>query len=402
MRRRRPKTIASRRRRNPETARIDSREVDGLRQWVKRTFAPKDRYASAERAIAHLRHLRDVDLNRLWEHLFYAKGLLPRREGQGGSVFERLRLKIEADMGDARNVLENAIESARFQVDSVTPGTRTYEYRPDVREYYEKAPGGADEALRRVVSGDAGDAINKVEALLSGKMLRSISTFLSKHMPSQPYEPDAILLEYNLGRAKLVYKALAEWEMIELGINPPTKLRWKANRDPRGLDDYIPHFRRAKALLEKRGFGDVWYGPMFVSCARCGGSNRLGANWGVGAHYTIGKDTITVFDDPNDGIAQLLIHELGHRYYFKFMSRADRARFNSYFGDVRAVSDYGGTDPWEDFAEVFAHFVTGRDMTRSQIERFKAFLAGKERRQLNPARPSRRKLTSRPRKRTRP
>ena len=60
----------------------------------------------------------------------------------------------------------------------------------------------------------------------------------------------------------------------------------------------------AKALLEKRGFGDVWYGPMFVSCARCGGSNRLGANWGVGAHYTIGKDS-EVIDLVLDRIRKL-------------------------------------------------------------------------------------------------
>jgi len=405
--RRRPKTARPRRRRNPETARVDPSEVNGLRLWIKRTFVPKDHYASASKAIGHLRHLRDVDLNRLWEHLFYAKGLLPRREGQGNSVFERLRLKIEADLNDARNVLENAIASARFPIDAITPGTRDYEYRPDVREHYEKAPGGAAEAVRRVASAEADEAIAKTEAILSGKMLRSISAFLSKHTPSHPYEPDAILLEYDLGRAKLIYTALAEWEMIEMGINPPPKMRWKANRDPRGLDEYIPHFRRAKALLERHGFGDVWYGPMFVSCVKCGGSNRLGANWGVGAHYTIAKDTISVFNDPSDGITQLLIHELGHRYYFKFMSRADRARFDSYFGDVRAVSDYGSTDPWEDFAEVFAHYVTGRDITRAQADRFKAFLAKKDRRRLNPSRPTRRvvprrKVARRPRKRTRP
>lgn len=359
--------------------------VDGLRLWVKRTFVPKPHYASASKAVDHLRHLRDVDLNRLWEHLFYANGLLPRREGQGGSVFERLRLKIESDMTDARNVLENAVAHARFPIDAITPGTRDYEYRPDVREHYEKASGGAVEAVRRVASAEASEAIAKAEAILSGKMLRSISLFLSKHTPSHPYEPDKVLLEYNLGRAKLVYKSLAEWETSAMNI------RRDSNRDPRGLDEYIQYFRRAKALLERRGLGDVWYGPMFVSCVKCGGSNRLGANWGVGAHYTIDKDTLTVFNDPDDGITQLLIHELGHRYYFKFMSRADRARFNSYFGDVRAVSDYGGTDPWEDFAEVFSHYVMGHDLSRDQVERFRAFLAKKDRRRIhNPSRPQRR------------
>jgi len=34
---------------------------------------------------------------------------------------------------------------------------------------------------------------------------------------------------------------------------------------------------------------------------------------------------------------------------------------------------------YEDLAEVFAHHVLGRDLTRDQLERFKAFLAGKDR-----------------------
>jgi hypothetical protein len=361
--------------------------VNGLRLWVKRTFAPKD-YSSAKQAVDHLRRLKDVELNRLWEHLFYANGLLPRRSGRSGSVFEKLRLKIDADMIAARGVLDGAIDNARFQIDATVPGTREYEWRPDVREHYASAPGGTDEALRRVVAGDAKDAIAKTEAILSGKMLRSISLFLSKHTPSYPYEPDAVLLEYDIGRAKLVYKALSTDELNRVGISRHDK---DGNRDARGLGEYIPHFRRAKSLLERHGFGDLWYGPMFVSCVKCGGINRLGANWRTDAHYVIAKDTITVFSDPVDGITELLIHELGHRYYFKRMSRADRARFDSYFGDVRAVSDYGSTDPWEDFAEVFSHYVTGRDITRDQAERFRAFLAKKDRKRLrNPERPRRR------------
>lgn len=51
----------TRRVRNPETARIDPAMVDGLRLWVKRTFVPKPHYASASKAVDHLRHLRDVE-----------------------------------------------------------------------------------------------------------------------------------------------------------------------------------------------------------------------------------------------------------------------------------------------------------------------------------------------------
>lgn len=42
--------------------------------------------------------------------------------------------------------------------------------------------------------------------------------------------------------------------------------------------------------------------------------------------------------------------------------------------DVEPVSDYGKNDASEAFAEVFAHYVVGRDMDRRQLESFKAVL----------------------------
>ena len=48
--------------------------------------------------------------------------------------------------------------------------------------------------------------------------------------------------------------------------------------------------------------------------------------------------------------------------------------YNSNENEVVPVSDYGKSNPDEAFAEVFAHYVMGKDMTRDQSESFKAVL----------------------------
>mgnify|MGYP000558692605 CR=1 FL=1 len=71
------------------------------------------------------------------------------------------------------------------------------------------------------------------------------------------------------------------------------------------------------------------------------------------------------------GLFKLIAHELGHRYYFRFMSQADRARFGILFGDVPAVSEYGGLNAEEDFAEALSAFALGVPAeTDGQQERY--------------------------------
>ncbi len=358
-----------------ETTKIDPAWVKGIRAWVKKTFAPKPRYASLADLIAHFKTLRDKDLNRFWEYLFYTKGLLPRG-GDYDSIIERIRVKLAEELKAAREVLDDELSRVEHTRDAMTPGTSTYRMDqmrgPDwsVLGFYQQVnpddPFGAalkgyEESIR--------EKLTKVEDILSGKLLRAITAFLGKYSGGIPFEADEILLEYDIGKVKLIYDGEPDRHLI----NRPDP------GDPRGLSDYIPYFKKAKALLDQKGFGDLWYGPIFIGCPKCGGENPLGKHFGVGAHYMIGPDHVVVYLEPKPFMVELLIHELGHRYYFKFMDAGDRARFDSFYKEVAAVSEYGGTTTEEDFAEVFAHFVLGRDMTRDQIERFKAFLAKKDR-----------------------
>ena len=358
-----------------EVTKIDPALVKGLRAWVKKTFSPKPQYASLQDLVAHFKTLRDKDLNRFWEYLFFTKGLLPLGKDYD-SIIERLRVKVREELEIARNLLDEDLSKFQHALDAMTPGTHTYGMdQRQVQEwtvlwfYQQINPDDPFDAALKGYEEQAKDTLAKVEDTLSGKLLRAITALLTKYADNQPFETEEILLEYNIGKVKLVY----DGEPSRSLITRPDPA------NPRDLSKYIPYFKKAKALLDQKGLGDLWYGPIFVGCPECGGDNSLGKHFGVGAHYLLSKDRIVVFTSPKPFLVELLIHELGHRYYYRFMDSGDRARFDSYFGEVAAVSDYGATISSEDFAEVFAHFVLGQDMTRDQIERFKAFLAKKDR-----------------------
>lgn len=354
---------------------IDPSWVRGIRLWVKKVFVPKPRYETLEGILAHLKILRDKELNKFWEHLFYTKGLLPRGEGYDG-ILEDLRTKLQVELKSAREVLNETIYHVEDTLESMTPGTYRYQMdqkqdpqltvlgfyqRVDPKDPFGAAVKGYEDLLK--------ERLGKVEDILSGKLLRAITAFLSKHADGIPFENEEILLEYNIGNMKLVYD----------GLPDPYTINKTSPANPRNLSDYIPYFKKAKGLLDQKGLGGIWYGTVFVGCPQCGGENPLGKHFGVGAHYFPHADRVVVYLEPKPFMVELLIHELGHRYFYKFMGRGDRLRFDSYFNEVKAVSEYGSTDSAEDFAEVFAHFVMGKDMTRDQVERFKAFLAKKDR-----------------------
>lgn len=91
---------------------------------------------------------------------------------------------------------------------------------------------------------------------------------------------------------------------------------------------YVKHLDKAYYLLKSKGLQKVWYGTVFIRCRGCGGVN-YNTGGGVGGNYPIGPDVVNVFERPSDFIVELMLHELGHRYWFKLMNESQRARFNS-------------------------------------------------------------------------
>jgi hypothetical protein len=140
----------------------------------------------------------------------------------------------------------------------------------------------------------------------------------------------------------------------------------------------------AKRLLEEKGLGHLWYGALPV---RPKGEFRYWRDDGLGikgspadASYSSHGDAVKLYGGDHSArrIQQVLVHELGHRYWYQKLSSGDREKFVSQFGKVKATSEYGATAPEEDFAEVFADYVTNKDMTRDQIDRFKTYLGKSE------------------------
>lgn len=98
--------------------------------------------------------------------------------------------------------------------------------------------------------------------------------------------------------------------------------------DSSQIQDYVEYLKQAYTKLKAKGFGAAWYGTVYIECKECGGENPNSAH-GVGGHYMIGKDTVTIYSRPSDFIVELMVHELGHRFWFKSMNQAQRLKFES-------------------------------------------------------------------------
>lgn len=94
------------------------------------------------------------------------------------------------------------------------------------------------------------------------------------------------------------------------------------------IKKYVRYLTEAYAKLKSKGFEKAWYGNVFIQCNDCGGVNP-NTGGGTGGWYEIGRDTVTIFNRPGAFIVELMVHELGHRYWFKQMGSSQRARFEA-------------------------------------------------------------------------
>jgi hypothetical protein len=97
---------------------------------------------------------------------------------------------------------------------------------------------------------------------------------------------------------------------------------------PENVKDYVKYLTEAYHKLKAKRLDKVWYGTVYISCNDCGGVN-YNTGGGVGGNYPIGPDVVNVFNRPSWFIVELMAHELGHRYWFKFMSQSQRGKFES-------------------------------------------------------------------------
>ena len=192
------------------------------------------------------------------------------------------------------------------------------------------------------------------------KLLREDAAFIRKHdeaYPDAPFKPETAFTDFDLGGMKVV-------------IDDSTVT-------PAEINQYAKLFIEARQVLKQKGFGKAWYGDIFVKCKDCGGTSQYDKSKGVGGHFHIGPNTISIYSRPSRFIVELVVHELGHRWWFKNVTRANRLRFNDWIGSgLVPVTVYGGKHSQEAFAEVFMHYILDRKMTSQQVETFKLVALG--------------------------
>jgi len=167
--------------------------------------------------------------------------------------------------------------------------------------------------------GSLTEVLDKILASLrdDAKRLQDTSNELDPDVLFEEYEEPAFK-EFSYGRMKVV--------VID------------ADGKGRLIRQYVKHIDKAYALLKRKGFEKLWYGTMFLGTetnklsepqqqayARAGYDN-LKASAGM---YHSGKDVVDLTNAPGSYVTEVIVHELGHRYWYKFLSNAQRAKFES-------------------------------------------------------------------------
>jgi hypothetical protein len=102
---------------------------------------------------------------------------------------------------------------------------------------------------------------------------------------------------------------------------------------------YVEYIERAYKDIKRKGFSVVWYGVLFLMSSDHeklskeeqaeydrAGYKALESRAGT---YHSGSDVVRITAPANDRLVRVIAHELGHRYWYKVMSKGERARFES-------------------------------------------------------------------------
>lgn len=360
---------------------IDERYIKGIRAgWKKLKDQTLQQVKAADGyAPAVLDILGNVKryIERLHDDLMYNKGLFSSHEKSqvpGKKETRDLLIEMKEDVYEKRSRIEHFYKVLnKGTTEYELEGGRIYEqvvnsphWQPkNNRSPAENASRTVENYLKFECENSTQELLTSLDSLISNRLLRTLTTIVKKW---GPMEFGTLDREFALGGLKVTFSDLSRYKKTTY------------ERDPNLARHYIKPLQKTYALLKAKKLDFLWYGRLDIRCKDCGGANAydtLGKTWSVGGHYESNKDLIVCFVNPDEFVVELMAHELGHRYYYKFMNNTDRATFDSYFGEVSPVSDYGGTVSAEDFAEVFAYYVLNRNLTRDQLERFKKFLGRK-------------------------
>lgn len=171
---------------------------------------------------------------------------------------------------------------------------------------------------------------------------------------------------------------------------------------------YVKVIDEVYRRLKDKNLLKIWYGEIYIishlvkkttSFEEEQQYSLLGMNIPkgtiVGGEYSPEEDAITLTGntEPPRNEKQNLLHEFGHRYYYKILNRPVRQRWNDLLrtkvhsydqpflsgqktmdgkkSPIKAVSRYGSQNSDEAFAEAFLKYCMNKDLRRDQLEFFK-------------------------------
>ncbi len=364
-----------------EGSSFDEAWVKGIRKWWKTWSSRGKRFEGRYTTVGGLGHrsgLEHLDaagaaakaylteghemVERLKTDLLVNKGFwhVPDKKADKGMLAREWKTKTVQEIDEARKLLVAGVRAVEFW------SAGGYDAGPHMsREQTELKLRDIEKVNRMIstINAAVDEVVERVDKIISGRLLRHL-TKLAKMGGWQDnkvdlggHEPEAV----TLGKAQLIF------------MGTPKGKATASARHPRMRKRYIAFAQDVRNTLRKHNLGYLWYGKFFTKAKGDAPENHLGVHFGVGATYSRKGDYITVYADPKRSMAFMLIHELGHRYYYKFMNATDRHNFDRWFGKTKPTSNYGATISSEDFAEVFASYVTGRNISRDQAARLKEF-----------------------------
>jgi hypothetical protein len=226
--------------------------------------------------------------------------------------FDRITVALKSCRSTAKSWMEVATGQRDYLGDNRSEGERMFDlYRSKfgalltTRFKAPKAPSGTRE----------GEITELVEKLLAD--LRADARKIDKSMQLDPQGTEEMwgqpaFKEFDLHGMKIVVD--------------------DATVSAKQIKQYIRLLDLAYESLKARRLQSAWYGVLLIQCENCGGENPWSNN-GVGGSYTHLADVVRIYSRPSMHVARLVVHELGHRYWFKAMNSEQRARFE---GLVRA------------------------------------------------------------------
>jgi hypothetical protein len=366
------KSWVKKRRRYP--SRVTSVRVEGSDEetW-KKHVEPR-----MEKAIAYLQEGLAM-VRTIRNELLIRKGFFSTSQGFGGKL-DKARHEVQRLLNEADKALNVGINDlrSRMKISPTYVAKNPQFYHPafpvdfDDKKDVQRAIAYAHNSVVETVI-EADNAISRGVLARVTRILNQMGA-KSLKMGSQTVPDDVAHLP---GGVRIVYDDLpmshsSNMKARELG----------AIRDPRSRQTVLRAVDQAIALMKKKGVQEAIKNITFFVLP------KMYRNREEGAHYNSGKDIVRIF--TTRPTARLIVHELGHRYWFKFMRKRERDHFDKWFGQVPATTDYGAKDSREfygsksfhasveDFAEVFADYVMGNKLSRDQVDRLKSVLGIKK------------------------